>query len=171
MEDEIPKKDSEQRWAKILSESLNSQKQSDYAVYPELSENAPVDAYLFSPSKKFPTLNLQLTHAVEVPFIAKDEKQSADYTNLPTAEAIERKKNKLIAQGAELAEIVLVIQGYMDFDSAKKSFDSEGFQKYSTFPFKGIYYISPTMLDAADGTEVQHGFALQIKDPFATITL
>jgi hypothetical protein len=163
---EESKKQSEQVWARILAGELNKEKGSDYTVYPELSENSPVDVFLISPSKQFPILNLQLTHAVEVPFIVKDEKLPPDYTNFPTAEAIERKKNKLLNQGAELQEIVLVIQGYMEYDAALASFADKSFARYHQFPFKGIYYVSPTMVNGETGSEAQHGYIIKIKDPF-----
>ena len=170
MYDEETKRNNEHIWASVFINEINKQYNFDYNLVPERGENSPIDMYAVSESGKFPQLQLQLTHAVELPFMAYEAPISADYTKHPTVEAIERKYEKLQRQGADLSKLILVIQGYMNHDTANTVFADSTFHKYKKYPFQGIYYSAPAMLsgDVDNAQEpLQEGYVVAIKDAFS----
>ncbi len=165
LEDNI-KKNNELVWAAVFIDWLNNEYDSDYKIEPELGENSPVDMHAVSHTGKFPHLDLQLTYAIELPFVALESGDSSDLTGQPTIEAIERKYQKFLEQGTDMGEIVLVIQGYMKKAIANKVFNDSHFTKYKQYPFKGIYYVSPPMISEETGEHLQMGYVKSIKDAF-----
>lgn len=163
------KRNDEHVWASVFVRSINKQFGFDYFLVPERGEDSPVDMYCQSESGKLPELKLQLTHAVELPFMAYEDTANANYTNQPTIEAIERKNEKLQRQGADLSQLILVVQGYMNHSTAEKVFSEDVFEKYKQYPFQGIYYSAPSMMsgDADDPHPFQNGYIIAIKDAFA----
>lgn len=166
MTNENIKKNDEHVWASIFVNYLNKTRQADYKIVPELAENSPIDMHAVSSSGKNPHLDLQLTHAIEVPFIALKEHMDVDFSSHPTIMAIERKFNRLSEQGVDLSRIVLVIQGFMSHKQAEKVFTHQAFDKYKTYPFAGIYYVSPPMISGETQESLQDGFVIPIKDFF-----
>ncbi len=160
------KKNNEYVWAEVFIDFINKKHSADYTIEPELGESSPVDMYAISKSGKFPQLNLQLTHAVEVPFVAVQKHEDVDFSNHPTIEAIEHKTQKLTNQGADLSQIVLVVQGYMNQELADNVFDQEVFTKFKNYPFAGIYYVAPPMISAETNELMQDGVVVAIKDYF-----
>ncbi len=171
MYSEDTKRNNEHVWASIFVHEINRQHGFDYNLVPERGEESPVDMYAVSEGGKFPQLQLQLTHAVELPFMAYEQPVSADYTKHPTIEAIERKYGKLQRQGEDLSRLILVVQGYMNHNTAHMVFADKVFEKYKTYPFKGIYYSAPAMM-SGDGNSLgvpeslQEGYIVAIKDAF-----
>lgn len=166
MQAEQYKKNDEHVWASIFVHSINQDYGFDYTLVPERTEESPVDMYAVSKSEKFPTLNLQLTHAVELPFVAYEGPQTANYSRQPTIDAIERKFEKLTRQGVDLGTLVLIIQGYMNLETAKATFGDEVFMKYKDYPFKGIYYVVPPMFSDETDETLQEGLVMEIKNAF-----
>jgi hypothetical protein len=166
---EITKKNDEQVWASVFVASINQDYGFDYTLVPERTEESPVDMYAVSKSEKFPKLSLQLTHAVELPFIAYETPQTANYSKQPTVDAIERKYEKLTRQRAKLEELILVVQGYMNLEMAKATFADEDFLKYRAYPFAGIYYVVPPMFSGESDETLQDGLVMEIKDAFKNI--
>lgn len=161
------KKNSEFVWASTFVNYINKTHQTSYEITPELGENSPIDMHLECARCAEQHLDLQLTHAVEVPFVALHEHSAIDYSKQPTMDAIERKKAKLESQGAYLNEIILIIQGYMSQAQASEVFSDEAFKKYRSYPFAGIYYVSPPMIAAETDEYMQDGVVVPIKDFFA----
>ncbi|MEZ4180390.1 MAG: hypothetical protein R3B41_02680 [Candidatus Doudnabacteria bacterium] len=157
------KKNNETVWAGIFLKYINQALGAEYKLVPELEENSPVDVHLVDPTANFPHLDLQLTHAVEVPFVALEAHTDVDFSKKPTIDAIERKLKKLKTQKADLSKIVLIIQGYMNAESARQVFADSEFEKYKDYPFLGIYYVSPDMYSAETQNEVQSGLVEAIK--------
>lgn len=158
------KRNNELVWASVFIHEINNQNNFDYTLIPERGENSPVDLYAVSQSKKFPELRLQLTHAVELPFISYEQPTTADYSKQPTIDAIERKFEKLTHQGVDLSNLILIIQGYMNKDTATIVFADESFEKYRAYPFKGIYYVSPAVMSGDTDESLQDGYIVAIKD-------
>lgn len=163
---ENTKKNSELVWASTFVNYLNKQHKTNYQINPELGENSPIDMHLECPRCTEQHLDLQLTHAVEVPFVALQEHSAIDYSKQPTIDAIERKKEKLLSQGANLQDIILIIQGYMSETQAKRVFADEVFEKYQSYPFAGIYYVSPPMISGETAEYMQDGVVIPIKSYF-----
>jgi hypothetical protein len=166
MYSEENKRNDEYIWASIFASELNKQHGFDYTLHPEHTEGTPVDMYLASLSGKYPQLEVQLTHAVELPFIAYEEPVTANYSKQPTMEAIERKFEKLTRQGADLTRLILLVQGYMSHEVATEVFAAPVFDKYKTYPFKGIYYAAPAMMSGDTNESLQEGYMIAIKDAF-----
>lgn len=160
------KKNSEFVWASAFVNHVNRQQGTNYKIVPELEENSPVDMHLVCEACHDKHLDLQLTHAVEVPFVALQEHMDVDYSKQPTMDAIERKKEKLEQQRADLGNIILVIQGYMNAGLAEKVFADKAFAKYKEYPFAGIYYVSPAMMSGETEEFVQDALVVPIKDYF-----
>lgn len=160
------KKNDEHVWASVFVTSINQDHGFDYTLIPERGEDSPVDMYAVSKSGKYPKLSLQLTYAVELPFIAYETPQTANYTRQPTIDAIDRKYEKLTRQGAELSNLILVVQGYMNLETAKATFADEQFLKYKDYPFAGIYYVVPPMFSDESDESLQDGLVMEIKDAF-----
>ncbi len=163
---ENTKKNSELVWASTFVNYINKTQRTNYQINPELGENSPIDMHLECARCTEQHLDLQLTHAVEVPFVALQEHSAIDYSKQPTVDAIERKKEKLLSQGANLAEIILIIQGYMSETQAKEVFKDSIFEKYQSYPFAGIYYVSPPMISAETNEHMQDGVVIPIKSYF-----
>lgn len=161
------KKNDEHVWASIFVAEINYDYDFDYTLVPERTEESPVDMYAVSKSGKFPKLSLQLTHAVELPFIAYETPQTANYSRQPTIDAIERKYEKLSRQGVDLGSLILVVQGYMNLETAKATFADEHFMKYQDYPFKGIYYVVPPMFSDETDETLQDGLVMEIKNAFS----
>ena len=166
MPEEYPKKNDEHVWASVFVASINQDHNFDYTLLPERTEESPVDMFAISKSGEFPTLQIQLTHAVELPFVAYESPQTANYSRQPTIDAIERKYEKLTRQGVDLSKLILVVQGYMNLETAKATFADERFIKYQDYPFAGIYYVVPPMFSDETDETLQDGLVLQIKDAF-----
>ena len=166
MYNEETKRNNELIWASVFIAEINKQHGLDYVLVPERGENSPVDMYAVSRSDRAPQLQLQLTHAVELPFMAYEKPVSAHYTKHPTIEAIERKYEKLTHQGVDLAKLILVIQGYMNHETAEIVFADEVFAKYRSYLFKGIYYVAPSMMSGDTDESLQEGYVVAIKDAF-----
>lgn len=163
---EETKRNNEYIWASVFVSEINKQHGFDYTLVPERGENSPIDMYAVSQTAQFPQLELQLTHAVELPFMAYEQAASADYTKHPTLEAIDRKYQKLEHQGANLGKLILVIQGYMNYATAQTVFADKVFVKYKNYPFKGIYYVAPSMMSGDTDESLQEGYIIAIKDAF-----
>ena len=163
---EETKRNNEHIWASVFVSGINKIHGFDYSLVPERGENSPVDMYVVSQSGKLPQLELQLTYAVELPFMAYEQPAIANYTKQPTLDAINRKFEKLQHQGEDLGKLILVIQGYMNHETAKVVFADESFTKYKAFPFKGIYYVAPSMMSAETEESLQEGYLIAIKDAF-----
>ncbi len=163
---EETKRNNEFVWASVFIHEINKQNNFDYTLFPERGEQSPVDLYAVSQSQEYPDLRLQLTHAVEVPFMAYERSVSADYSKQPTIDAIERKYEKLRNSGVDLSGLVLIIQGYMNRETAEKVFDDVEFEKFLEYPFKGIYYVAPPMMSAETQESLQEGFIIPIKGAF-----
>ncbi len=161
------KRNNEHVWASVFVHSINQDHGFDYTLVPERGENSPVDMYAVSDSGKFPQLALQLTHAVELPFMAYEKAATANYSKQPTIDAIERKYEKLINQGADLGKIILIVQGYMNLEASKVAFADEAFMKFKQYPFAGIYYVVPPMFADESDETLQDGLVMEIKDAFA----
>jgi|GEM_PF-1260401 hypothetical protein len=166
MDFENTKKNSEFVWASTFVNFINKTHGTNYEITPELGENSPIDMHLECAQCVEQHLDLQLTHAVEVPFVALHEHSAIDYSKQPTIDAIERKKEKLEAQGADLANIILIIQGYMSASQAKEVFKDKTFDKYKKYPFAGIYYVSPPMINGETDEFMQDGNVVAIKEFF-----
>lgn len=166
MYSEETKRNNEHVWASVFVHSINQDHKFDYTLVPERGENSPVDLYAVSQSGKYPKLSLQLTHAVELPFMAYEPSPSADYSKKPTIEAIERKYEKLTRQGADLTQLILIIQGYMNLAASKIAFADKDFLKYKDYPFAGIYYVVPPMFSAETDESLQDGLVIEIKGAF-----
>lgn len=167
MYSEETKRNNELVWASVFIHEINKQNNFDYKLVPERGENSPVDVYGVSESGKFPQLELQLTHAVELPFVAYEEPhKGADYTKQPTIDAIERKHEKLTRQGADLSRLILIIQGYMNEETADLVFKDSVFEKFVNYEFKGIYYVTPLMVSGDTKESLQEGFIIPIKGAF-----
>jgi hypothetical protein len=160
------KRNDEYVWSSIFCSELNKIYGFDYTLHPEHNEDSPIDMNLASLSGKYPQLEVQLTHAVELPFIALESHDSADYSGRPTIEAIERKYEKLTRQGADLTRLILLVQGYMSHEAAIKAFADPAFEKYRSYPFKGIYYSAPAMMSGDTLESLQEGYIIAIKDAF-----
>ncbi len=167
MYSEETKRNNEHVWASIFVASINQDYDFDYTLVPERGENSPVDMYAVSDSGKFPQLALQLTHAVELPFIAYEKPQSANYTKQPTIDAINRKYEKLKKQGVDITKLILIIQGYMNLETAKVTFANEEFIKLRDYEFAGIYYVVPPMFAAETDESLQDGLVMEIKSAFS----
>ncbi len=167
MYNEETKRNNEHVWASVFVHEINRQYGFDYTLVPERGEESPVDMYAVSAGAHLPQLAMQLTHAVELPFIAYETTTSADYTKHPTIDAIERKFEKLQRQGANLSELILIVQGYMNKESATKVFAEPVFNRYKKYPFQGIYYVAPPMMSGDTNESLQKGFIIPIKDAFA----
>lgn len=157
------KKNNEHVWASIFTRYINEEFKANYRLVPELQENSPVDMHMVSDDAAEPHLELQLTHAVEVPFVALQNHTDVDYSKQPTIDAIERKLVKLTEQGADLSKIILIIQGYMNKISAQQVFDDVAFHKYAFSPFQAIYYVSPSAVAAETNQLVGEGVVVPIK--------
>lgn len=164
---EETKRNNEHIWASVFIHEINRLYRFDYTLVPERGENSPVDMYAVSESKKFPRLELQLTYAVELPFMAYEAPIAADYTRQPTMEAIERKYEKLEHQGEDLSQLILVVQGYMNHETAQIVFSDKIFLKFKQYLFKGIYYAAPAMMSGDTDESLQEGYIVAIKDAFA----
>ena len=160
------KKNNEFVWASVFVNYLNKIRSADYHLEPEYGENSPVDMHVISQSGELPHLDLQLTHAIEVPFVALEEHMKVDYSNHPTVQAIVRKQTKLEEQGANLGKLVLVIQGYMNQELADKVFNSDFKKRFQDSPFMGIYYVAPPMMSDETQEVIQNGVVMTIKDVF-----
>jgi hypothetical protein len=163
---EETKRNNEHVWASVFVHEINQQNNFDYTLVPERGENSPVDLYAVSPSKQFPDLKLQLTHAVELPFMAYEKSAQANYTKQPTIDAIEHKHKKLLRKGADLSSLILIVQVYMNHETAAAVFADKVFEKFENYPFKGIYYVAPAMMSADTNESVQEGFIIPIKGAF-----
>jgi hypothetical protein len=163
---EETKKNDEHVWASVFVASINQDYNFDYTIVPERTEESPIDMYAVSKSGKYPTLSLQLTHAVELPFIAYETPQTANYSRQPTIDAIERKYEKLSRQGVDLSKIILVVQGYMNLETAKATFADDHFLKFQQYPFAGIYYVVPPMFSGESDETLQDGLVMEIKNAF-----
>lgn len=163
---ENTKKNSELVWASTFVNYINKTQKTNYQIHPELGENSPIDMHLECARCTEQHLDLQLTHAIEVPFIALQEHSAVDYSKQPTIDAIERKKERLLSQGANLGEIVLIIQGYMNEVQAREVFRDPTFEKFKSYPFAGIYYVSPPMISAETNEHMQEGVVIPIKSYF-----
>lgn len=161
------KKNDEHVWASVFVASINQDYDFDYTLVPERTEESPVDMYAVSKSGEFPKLLLQLTHAVELPFVAYETPQTANYSRQPTIDAIERKYEKLTRQEADLGALILIVQGYMNLETAKATFGDEHFLKYKDYPFAGIYYVVPPMFSDETDETLQDGLVMEIKNAFA----
>jgi hypothetical protein len=161
------KKNNEFVWASVFVNYLNNTHDYDYHLEPEYGENSPVDMHVISQSGKLPHLDLQLTHAIEVPFVALEDHMKVDFSNHPTVQAIQRKQQKLEEQGANLAKLVLVIQGYMDKELALQVFNEEFRKRFKDSPFLGIYYVAPPMMSDETKEVMQSGVVIAIKDVFS----
>ena len=174
MYNEETKRNNELIWASVFVNEINVQYGFDYTLVPERGEDSPVDVYAVSAHGEYPQLQLQLTHAVELPFMAyENEHASADYTKKPTIDAIERKHEKLLHQGVDLSKLILVIQGYMNEETATAVFADDSFNRFKDYLFSGIYYVAPPMMsgdvDAIDNAEnkpLQNGYIIAIKNAF-----
>ncbi len=164
---ENTKKNSEYVWASTFVNYINKTEGTNYQVVPEMQENSPVDMHLVCESCAHNHLDLQLTHAIEVPFVALAEHMDVDYSKHPTIEAIEHKTQRLTEQLADLSKIVLIIQGYMNPEMAKQVFADKAFEKYKHSKFAGIYYVAPPMISGETDEFVQDGVVVAIKDYFA----
>lgn len=160
------KRNNEFVWASVFVHEINRQNNFDYTLFPERGENSPVDLYAVSQSQSLPDLRLQLTHAVEVPFMAYEHPTSADYSKQPTIDAIEKKYEKLRHSGVDLEGLILIIQGYMNQETAEKVFADVAFEKYLSYPFKGIYYVAPPMMSGETHESLQEGYIVAIKGAF-----
>ncbi len=164
---EETKRNNELVWASVFVNELNRLYGYDYVLVPERGENTPVDMYAVSKSGKVPQLQLQLTHAVELPFMAYEQGTSANYTKQPTIDAIERKCEKLKSQNIDLSQIVLIVQGYMNHKTANKVFlEDKTFKKFTEYDFAGIYYVAPSMMSGDTQEFLQNGYMIPIKDMF-----
>lgn len=161
------KKNSEFVWASTFVNYINQAHGTNYQITPELGEDSPIDMHLECPRCTEQHLDLQLTHAVEVPFVALHEHSAVDFSKQPTIEAIERKKEKLEAQGARLSDIILIIQGYMSKAQAEAVFHDPIFTKFRDYPFAGIYYVSPPMINGETDEFMQNGTVVPIKEFFS----
>lgn len=161
------KKNSEYVWASTFVNYINQKHGTNYQITPELGENSPIDMHLQCDQCTEQHLDLQLTHAIEVPFVALQEHMPIDYSKQPTLDAIQRKQQKLQDQGADLSQIILIIQGYMNKAQAKQVFNDQEFAKYQNSPFAGIYYVSPPMISGETDEYMQDGLVVPIKDFFA----
>jgi hypothetical protein len=166
MDFESTKKNSEFVWASTFVNFINKTYGTHYEIIPELGENSPIDMHLECAQCADQHLDLQLTHAVEVPFVALHEHSAIDYSRQPTIDAIDRKKEKLEAQGVDLSSIILIIQGYMSASQAQQVFADKSFDKYKKYPFAGIYYVSPPMIDGETNEFMQEGNVIAIKEFF-----
>lgn len=160
------KKNNEFVWGSAFVNFLNKTRGADYRLEPEYGENSPVDMHVISQSGKLPHLDLQLTHAIEVPFVALEEHMEVDFSNHPTVQAIERKQKRLQEQGANLGKLVLVIQGYMNQELADQVFIEQFFKRFEESPFMGIYYVSPPMMSGETHESMQDSVVVTIKDAF-----
>lgn len=160
------KKNSEYVWASTFVNYVNKTQGTNYRVIPEQEENSPVDMHLICESCAHQHLDLQLTHAIEVPFIALQDHMDVDYSKHPTIEAIEHKTIRLTEQKADLSKIILIIQGYMNPEMASKVFADKVFAKYKQSRFAGIYYVAPPMISGETDEFVQDGLVVSIKDYF-----
>lgn len=165
---ENTKKNSELVWASTFVNYINKTHGTRYEIIPELGENSPIDMHLECAKCTERHLDLQLTHAVELPFVALQEHAATDFSKLPTMEAIDRKLEKLQSQGADLTGIILVIQGYMNAQQAHEVFTDQAFAKYQSYPFAGIYYVSPPMISGETDEYMQDGVVIPIKEYFQT---
>lgn len=163
---EETKRNNEHVWASVFVAEINQQHGFDYTLVPERGENSPIDMYAVSESGKFPQLQLQLTHAVELPFMAYEHTTTANYTRQPTIDAIERKCEKLQRQGADLSQLILIVQGYMNHHIAKTVFTDPVFDKMKDYDFAGIYYVAPPMMSGDTKESLQEGYIVPIKDAF-----
>lgn len=161
------KKNSEFVWASTFVHYINQKHGTNYQINPELAEDSPVDMHLYCPKCADQHLDLQLTHAVEVPFVALQEHMPVDYSKQPTRDAIQHKTDKLTAQHIDLSKIILIIQGYMNATQAKKVFTTADLNEYQDSPFAGIYYVSPPMISGETSEYMQSGLVVPIKDFFA----
>ncbi len=165
---ENTKKNSEFVWASTFVNQINKDQGTNYRVIPELGENSPVDMHLVCESCSHQHLDLQLTHAVEVPFIALQAHTGEDYSKHPTIEAIDRKTEKLTQQKADLKKIILLVQGYMNPTLASEVFTDKSFDKYKQSDFAGIYYVAPPMISGETDEFVQDGLVVPIKNYFSS---
>jgi hypothetical protein len=163
---ESTKKNSEFVWASTFVNYINKTHGTNYEITPELGENSPVDMHLECARCSEQHVDLQLTHAIEVPFVALQEHSAVDFSKQPTMDAIDRKKEKLQSQGADLSQIILIIQGYMSAAQAEAVFSDQAFAKYKEFPFAGIYYVSPPMISGETDEYMQDGVVIPIKEFF-----
>ncbi|MDQ3018482.1 MAG: hypothetical protein M3Q64_01275 [bacterium] len=161
------KKNTERIWALVFVDYINKKFGCDYMVAAEFDENSFVDVRAVSESGDHPTLEMQLTYAIEMPFIAY-EPSDLDYTKKPTQEAIDRKMEKFEERGVDASNLILIIQGYMNRGNAKKAFADSSFKEYAHYPLKGIYYVSPPMISGETNESLQQGMVVSIKDAFET---
>lgn len=166
MYSEETKRNNELVWASVFIHEINRQYGFDYTAVPERGENSPIDVYAISKSKKYPELQLQLTHAVEIPFMAYEVSASPDYTKQPTLNAIEKKCEKLKSQGADLSKLILIVQGYMNQQTAKAVFSDSTFDHVKGYDFAGIYYVAPPMMSGDTDESLQDGYIVPIKNAF-----
>lgn len=166
MDTENTKKNSELVWASIFVNYVNKKYHTNYQITPELGENSPIDMHLECEKCTQQHIDLQLTYAVELPFVAMQEHAAIDFSKQPTIDAIERKREKLESQHADLTKIVLVIQGYMNESQANEVFKSPEFDKFDNYPFAGIYYVSPPMVSGETDEHMQEGLVVPIKEFF-----
>ena len=164
---ESVKKNNEYVWASVFVNHINDRYAFDYIVEPQHDENSLIDMWAVSKSNTYPTLNLQLTYAIEVPFVAviKNER-IIDYSKQPTEDAIERKLQKFTLRNIPVHNIILIIQGYMDPEAAKDVFADPSLEKYKTYPFQGIYYVTPPMISGETNEYIQKGFVATLKNAF-----
>lgn len=159
------KKQLEQIWSKVFVSKINEEQGFDYEVVVEPEEMSPIDVMAISKSGKFPQLKLQLTFAIETPFIAYPP-MASDYTKVPTQRAIDKKIEKYGNQQVDMSDIILLVQGYMSSKAVKFSFADSSFKEYAHYPFKGIYYVSPPMFSGETNEQLQGGVLVTIKDAF-----
>lgn len=161
------KKEKEYVWADIFVDHINKEHGFDYVVELYEAEDQPIDALAISARNQFPKLKMQLTYAIEVPFVYNGVKsQSPDYSTKPTEEAIEKKFHKFMHHHIYMHDIILIIEGYMNEEHAKEVFTDEIKKKYGAYLFQGIYYVSPTMKSDETGEVLQSSYIIPLKDAF-----
>ena len=162
---ETVKKSNEFVWASTFVHYINEKYGFDYEVVPEPREDSPIDMRAISKADMYPELDLQLTYAIETPFIAYPPVAS-DFSKEPTLHAIDRKLQRYTEHAISMENLVLIIQGYMSKSAGKKAFADPALQKYAHYPFKGIYYVSPPMVSGDTQESLQSGFVYTIKNAF-----
>lgn len=159
------KKNTERIWTLAWVRYVNIKLNADYEIEPEYDELTMVDMHAVSKSGKFSKLDMQLTFAIEMPFIAY-ESAEIDWTKKPTLEAIDRKLTKCETRGMDCKFLILIIQGYMNKKQVKIAFADPEFKKYAHYPFRGIYYVSPPMISGDTKENLQGGTVYAIKKAF-----
>jgi hypothetical protein len=162
---ETIKKSNEYVWASVFVNHINLHYGFDYEVVPEPEEATPVDMRAVSLSLQYPALDLQLTYALETPFVAFPQIAS-DFSKEPTLAAIDKKLEHYRKIGTATEKLILLVQGYMSKTAGKRAFSHPALKRYAHYPFKGIYYVSPPMVSGETNESIQQGFVYTIKDAF-----